>query len=289
VRILILGNGFLATSIIHRLETEGHNIRVFSRKFKDSVRSKQILGDIFDFNEFVRVISWNPDVIIHTAWVTTQGVYAHDPSNHNYSQFTSNLAKFIAQSEVQHMIVLGSCAEYGPQNRPSVAGITKLSPNSVYGEQKVAAFRSARDLLCDSSVRLSWVRIFQPFGPGQDKRRLLPQLIEALKGGQKVVLKDTSSVHDWITTRDIASIISWIIRKNTPIEIDAGTGIGYTNVQLLRHLENFFENSNQWKRFEVQDPGTALVTIVGNDSPLFLSGWQPSDSLDSGIKWVLDS
>ena len=289
MKILIIGNGFIATPIIHRLESEGHNILIFSRNFKNGLRSKQIAGDILDFEEFVKVLSWKPQIIIHTAWVTTQGLYTFDPSNYRYSRFTSDLASIIAQSEIEHMIVLGSCAEYGPQINPSTAGITKLNPNNIYGEQKVAAFNLVRDLLCESNVRLSWVRIFQPFGPGQDKKRLLPQLVDALKNGRKILLNNTSSVHDWITTRDIASIISWIIRNNTPTEIDAGTAVGYTNVQLLQHLEAFFGNSNQWRRFEIQSPGNSLVAVVGEVSPIFLSGWRPSDTLDSGIKWILDS
>lgn len=289
MKILVIGNGFLATPIIQRLEVEGHNILVFSRKFHESIRSKQISGDIFDFAEFIKVISWKPDIIIHTAWVTAQGLYNFDPSNYKYSQFTCDLARFIVHSEIEHMIVLGSCAEYGPQIGPSTAGITKLSPNDTYGEQKVAAFNFMRDLLCESSVRLSWVRIFQPFGPRQDRRRLIPQLINALENRRKILLNDTSSVRDWITTRDIASIISWVIQNNTPTEIDAGTAVGYTNLQVLQHLETFFDDSNQWKLFEEHYPRNSNIAVVGKDSPIFLSGWRPSDTLDSGLKWVLDS
>jgi len=289
MKILVIGNGFIATPIIHRLESEGHNILIFSRNPKNSLRSKQIAGDIFDFDEFVKVFSWKPQIIIHTAWVTTQGLYTFDPSNYRYSRFTSDLAGFIKQSEIEHMIVLGSCAEYGPQINPSVAGITKLNPNNIYGEQKVAAYNLVRELLCESNVRLSWVRVFQPFGQGQDKKRLLPQLVDALKNSREIVLNNTSSVHDWITTRDIASIISWIIGNNTPTEIDAGTAIGYTNVQILRHLEAFFGSSNQWKRFEMLPPINRTVAVVGEVSPIFISGWRPSDNLDSGMKWILDS
>ena len=289
MKILIIGNGFLARPIINRLESEGHNLLVFSRSHKNDVRSKQIFGDILDFEEFVKVLSWKPEVIIHTAWVTTKGLYAFDASNYQYSRFTSDLARYVAQSEIEHMIVLGSCAEYGPQTRPSIAGITKLSPNTIYGEQKAAAFNSVRKILSQTNVRLSWVRVFQPFGPGQDKRRLLPQLVDAITNGRQIVLHNTSTLHDWITTRDIASIISWIIQNTTPIEIDAGTAIGYTNVQVLQHLEVLLGNTHQWRRFEAQPPKNRSVAVVGEVSPIFLSGWRPSDTLDSGIKWTFGS
>jgi len=289
MKILVIGNGFISTAIIQRLESEGHNLLIFSRTLKEGFQSRQIVGDIFDFDDFAKVLSWKPHIIIHTAWVTSHGLYTFDSSNYEYSRFTSDLAKHINQSNVEHMIVLGSCAEYGPQIKASVAGITKLCPNDLYGEQKVAAFNLVKAALKGSNIRLSWVRIFQPYGPGQDKKRLLPHLIDALKNNQEIFLYNTSSVHDWITTRDIASAISWIIHNNTPIEIDAGTTFGFTNVELLEHLEALFGNSNQWKRFVIQTSTENGVAVVGKESPIFTSGWRPSDNLDTGLKWVLES
>ena len=52
MRILIIGSGFLATSIIEKLESEGHELLVFSRKAKKNIQCTQIQGDIFDFEEF---------------------------------------------------------------------------------------------------------------------------------------------------------------------------------------------------------------------------------------------
>ena len=52
MKILIIGNGFLATSIVERLESEGHKILIFSRTQNSRIQSQQILGDIFDFERF---------------------------------------------------------------------------------------------------------------------------------------------------------------------------------------------------------------------------------------------
>jgi len=288
MKILVIGNGFIGSSIIQRLQSEGYELLVFSKTFKDGIRSQQITGDIFSFGDFSKILSWAPQVIIHTAWVTGHGFYTNDSSNVQYAKFTSDLAMYVSQTEVKHLIILGTCAEYGPRTLASTAGITEVRPINLYAQQKVLAMNSAMNFLLESKVRLTWARIFQPYGPHQDKKRLLPYLVDSLKKGKQVDLNDTSSVLDWITTRDIASAISWIISHKTPVEVDIGTTIGYTNLELLRHLEALLGHSDQWARITAQPRTGNGVALVGKHSPLLVSGWLPSDNLDSGLKWVLN-
>lgn len=289
MKILVIGNGFIATSIIQRLESEGHELLIYSRTLNEGIQSQQVFGDIFLFNDFVKMFFWKPQVVIHTAWITTHGLYQSDPSNYRYTQFTSDLAKHVVNTDIQHLIILGTCAEYGHQIGPSTAGQTELSPTNLYAQQKVLAFNSVKGVLSGSKVRLTWARIFQPYGLKQEQNRLIPYLMHSLKSGDHIQLSDTSSIHDWITTRDIASAISWVINHEVSMEVDVGTTFGFTNVEILKHLEELLGNTTQWARFATQTSGINQVSIVGKNSPLFKSGWLPSDSLNTGLEWVLNS
>ena len=287
MKILVIGNGFIASPIIQKLESEGHQLLIYSRTLKNEISSRQILGDIFHFEDFAKTLSWEPQVIIHTAWVTTHGLYVNDQVNYKFAQFSADLARRIVSSNVKHLVVLGSGSEYGTQSEPCSAGITKLNPENLYAKQKVIAFNSVKKILSNSNIRFTWARIFHPYGLGQDKKRLLPYMIHTLKNGEQIRLDDTSSVLDWVTTRDIASAISWILRNDTPTEVDIGTTVGFTNVELLKRLESFLGETFQWTRFAEKSTNKNQVSIVGKDSPLFTSGWRPSDDLDSGMKWIL--
>ena len=289
MKILVIGNGFIATPIIQRLESEGHELLIYSRTLNENIKSQQVLGDIFIFEDFVKTLLWKPQIVIHTVWITTHDRYKNDPSNHKYAQFTVDLAAYIVRTDIEHLIILGTCAEYGHQTEASTAGITPLSPENLYAQQKVLALNSVKDVLSGSKIRLTWARIFQPYGLKQDGHRLIPYFIHSLKSGNHIQLSDTSSIHDWITTRDIASAISWIISHQVSMEVDIGTTFGFTNVEILRELEELLGNSNQWQQFATQKLGTNEVSIVGKDSPLLKSGWVPSDSLHTGLEWVLSS
>lgn len=289
MKILVIGNGFIAKSIIERLQSEGHELLVYSRKEIERVPYQQVSGDIFDFEEFVKTLEWKPQIVIHTAWITTPGLYRNDISNFKYAQFTTKLAKYISDSDVEHLIILGTCAEYGHQDGPSTAGITRLFPATLYAQQKVVAFNSAKKLLQKSDVRFTWAHIFYPYGPSQDQKRLIPYLIHSLKSGEPITLADTSSIHDWITTRDIASAISWAIYNKLPIEIDIGTSFGFTNLELLAVLEKLLQTNNQLAENEPHNLGHNEFFVASKTSAIFTSGWSPTDSLSTGLKWVLNT
>ena len=94
-------------------------------------------------------------------------------------------------------------------------------------------------------------------------------------------------INDWITTRDIASAISWAIDNELPMEIDVGTSFGFTNLELLVTLEKLLKTTNQMPGLEMHSLGQNEVFVAGKTSPLFTSGWSPRDSLVTGLEWVL--
>jgi nucleoside-diphosphate-sugar epimerase len=139
----------------------------------------------------------------------------------------------------------------------------------------------------DSNVRVTWARVFHPYGQYQDPRRLIPSLVNSLKKGEPAVLLDKTSINDWITSRDVASAISWILDHDLPMELDVGTSLGFTNLEILATLEKLLNikphpNSERSLGF-----GLSKVLVADIKSPLFTSGWSPKDSLDQGLAWVL--
>jgi nucleoside-diphosphate-sugar epimerase len=287
MKILIIGNGFLGSAISQRLQSDGHEILIFARTWRPEIQARQLLGDIFNFEEFVKVLDWKPQVIVHTAWITTPGLYRDDPSNTEYANFTKTLATSVVNSDVEHLLVLGTCAEYGRQGGPSVAGVTPLTPTSLYAQQKVVALNSVKELFRGSNVRFTWARIFYPYGPNQNKKRLIPRLINSLYSGQSIALADTSSIYDWITTRDIALAVSWILANELPEEIDVGTSFGYSNLELLNTLKELLQPTYKFSSNEKHDFGLNEVFVASKDSSLLRSGWSPKDSLVDGLEWML--
>lgn len=288
MKILVIGNGFLGAPIVRRLEADGHELLVLSRTKKSLNQSKQVVGDFFNDADLMIALSWGPQVVIHTAWCTKYSSYQEDPSNSVYADHTVRLASKIVESSIEHLIILGSCAEYGIQTSPVAAGRTKVNPVSFYANRKVFAFNETKKIIEGSGSRFTWARVFYPFGPHQEKDRLIPYLISSILQGSRIRLNDPTTIHDWITTRDVSSAISWIVEHDMAQEIDIGSGKGYSNVELVKRLALVMGKSEPTLELDSFLPSTRNVVQVDEDSPLLKSGWYPQDDLDSGLKWILN-
>jgi len=289
MKILVIGNGFLACPIIEKLDSEGHEVNVYSRQVKSDIKVKQIEGNILESEKLQGVFRNNYQVIINTAWITIQNQYPTHESNKDYSRCAISLASRAAQSGVEHFIGFGSCAEYGKRSSPCVAGETLLNPENLYAEQKVETFQQTRQLLSLTKTRFSWLRVFQPYGLRQDPERLVPYLINGLKNQLNIEIKDNKSCLDWVTTRDIASAVSWVLNNSLPLELDIATSIGHTNLDVLSHLQVLLGKAKQTPLVDQSSVESSQVLVAGKESPIFTSGWRPEDTLETGLEWVVSN
>jgi len=287
MKILILGYGFIGKYIAQQLELQGHEVFIFSRTVTHTKKNNQIKGDIFNVNDLNRVIIWQPSVIISTVWSTDHDSYIDDSNNINYANFSISLADFCNRIGVKHLIVLGSGAEYGNQKVASIAGITTLNPLSVYAEQKVNAFNSIKNL--DKNFRFTWARIFYPYAPNQNSKRIIPYLYSCLINKNEIILRDSTSKFDWISTRDIALAVAWLVNNDSPIEVDIGTSISYTNIELLEEICNVTYLNYKKSMIKSLHVTSNELHAVSRQSPLLQLGWKPLDSLNQGLKWVFSN
>lgn len=284
MKILVFGNGFLGRPIVETLSAEGHELIVFSRTRKENLPCKQLIGDFLNKDFTFDFLYYEPQVVIHTGWITRHGIYSEDSSNLEYANFTSKLAFEVKKANVQHLIILGTCAEYGPRESAACAGVSELKPQTLYGKEKVRALLSSQKTLDDSMTRLTWARIFHPYGPGQDEHRLIPSIVTSLRSGSRINLRDSTTLNDWISTWDIASAISWLIRNDSPIEVDIGTSVGHTNEEIVLILSDLFGIKVLPKVNLGLLDNRNLMNVVSAKSPLLVGGWRPRLDLSAGLK-----
>ena len=144
-------------------------------------------------------------------------------------------------------------------------------------------------MLSLTKTRFSWLRVFQPYGLRQDPERLVPYLINGLKNHLNIEIKDNKSCLDWVTTRDIASAVSWVLNNSLPSELDIATSIGYTNLDVLSYLQVLLGKAKQTPLVDQSSVESPQVLVAGKESPIFTSGWRPEDTLESGLEWVVSN
>lgn len=291
MKVLVIGGtGFLGSEIATKFQTDGKVVKSLNRRFSTTLNIEQFIGDISQPGSYKKLIAqWEPEIVIQSAWVTEQESYRDDPSNRAYAQNTLELAEHCFQANTKHFIALGSSAEYGLPKESCNASLTKTEPQDAYGTYKFWTSERLRELADKYSRKITWVRVFQPYGPNQDSARLIPFAASKLAANEIISINNPNTVLDWITSRDVANALAYTVDHNLPEIIDIGTSIGTPVIEMLRKVALLVDADPNL----ILDNSSADTTpdpyelVVSKSSPLFKSGWKPQDNLTTGLSWAL--
>ena len=290
MKILVVGgSGFLGSEIVRKLSQEGHLVGSLGRR-RSPLDIEQFIGDIGQPDSYTDLISnWKPEVVIQAAWVTDQLSYRDSALNLVYASNTLEFAEHCFQSETQHFIVLGTSAEYGRPSQPCNASATPGLPLDLYGAKKLWASEEMKKIALNYQTRFSWARIFQPYGLNQDPNRLIPSAAQKFRSGEKFKTQNSENILDWITSRDVAGAVAYLLKHELPETVDIGTAVGTSVGKVLNKVaelcgvdENYIEDTVAENALEER-----LVLVVDRNSPLLAHGWKPKDDLNSGLSWAL--
>ena len=238
MKVLVAGGGgFLGSEILRNLAESGFEVKSLGRNASSTIYCEQIIADIQIPDTYNNLLSaWKPEVVIQAAWVTNQRTYRMSPLNSEYMNATLKFAEQSYLSDTQHFLALGSSAEYGIPPEPCNATTTPAAPVDIYGTHKLQTLIKLQEMAEKFSSKLSWARIFQPYGPDQDSARLLPFARKELLAGNKVKVAQSNTILDWISSRDVASALTFAIRNPINQIFDVGTTTPISVIQALRTL-----------------------------------------------------
>ena len=291
MKILVVGsNGFLGREISRKLCDDGNSVHGLNRTIDSNVQIEQYVGDLTRPESYREIISsLKPEIVIQSAWVTEQASYRKSALNEAYSRSTQEFAEYCFKAGTQHFIALGSCAEYGIPREPCNASSTRTNPIDEYGSSKLKTLEGLQELASRYSSKLSWGRIFQPYGPNQDLARFVPTATRKLAAGESLKVNTPHFVLDWISSRDVARAIAYTLSHDLPNVLDIGTSVGTSVHDVLKEIAELLHVDPE---LIVLDNNEAISKIsqrlvVSKDSPLLADGWRPDDDLATGLRWAL--
>ncbi len=219
MRVLVTGaTGFVGRHVVNQLLVSGHSVVAVAR---DPKRAQGM--DWFDNVEFIQCDiqdnfytlfdSGNAiDAIIHLAW----------PGLPNYRDFfhiSNNLPADLAfleaavRSDISHIIVAGTCLEYGMQYGPLTEEM-ETYPSTAYGFAKDALRKSLQLLQNEKPFTLQWMRLFYVYGEGQNKNSLLVQLDRAIDDGMPVFnMSAGDQLRDYLPIQKVAESFAAALEK----------------------------------------------------------------------------
>ena len=214
MRVMVTGaTGFVGRHVVNDLLDRGHDVVAIARDIRRANempwinRVEFIQCDLHQ--EFRHLFQANnlPDAIIHLAW---PGLPNYRDFFHIGKNLPADLAFLEAavKSGVSHLIVAGTCLEYGMQYGP-LSEEMETNPTTPYGFAKDTLRKSLQILQKASPFTLQWMRLFYMYGEGQNRNSLLSQFGQAIDDRKpKFNMSMGDQLRDYLPIQDVAEFFS---------------------------------------------------------------------------------
>ncbi|MBI5657237.1 MAG: NAD-dependent epimerase/dehydratase family protein [Geobacter sp.] len=212
MRVLVTGaTGFVGACLARRLVETGYDLHIMTRHDSNRWRIADLAGRLTEHGCDLRdaamvescVAAIEPEVVCHLA---TYGGFATQQGGREIVEAnllgTMNLVRSCEKSGVRLIINTGSSSEYGPKNHP-LQEDDLPEPVGDYGVTKLAATLFCQSEAATRGVPVVTLRLFSPYGPWDDPRRLIPYAAAALLAGEPPHLASPDSVRDYVYIDDV--------------------------------------------------------------------------------------
>ncbi|HTL56948.1 MAG TPA: NAD(P)-dependent oxidoreductase [Candidatus Limnocylindrales bacterium] len=229
------------------------------------------------------IASFKPDVCVHTAWITTPGIYLESPENEKFRDASFQFLSKVLDMGVRHVLALGTCIEYQIQDRPLAEDSTPIAPTSTYARCKDELRRALEAETKTRDFSFCWGRVFYPYGPGEHPSRLCSSIIQKLRQGEKIILKTPHSLKDYIYIEDLAEALLTVMEKGFRGNINLATGEGTTVIAIARALAELMGNPDliEDAAKPERDP---FPFVVADATRLKSLGWRPKVAIQEGLR-----
>lgn len=197
-RWLVTGDtGFIGRRVVSILRSRGAQVYGLNRGVEGDLRHGLAWRS--------RLLGFAPHYVLHLAAAGASGSVAPSELREVNVEGTRVLLQTLGESAAPPRVILaGTGAEYASQNR-LLTEDDALGPSSPYGESKAAAREVAEGF--KDQLSLTWLRLFNIYGPGESSQRLTPYLVQSARAGTSALLSSGEQVRDFSYVDDVANLL----------------------------------------------------------------------------------
>ncbi|AJA91889.1 hypothetical protein A7X95_05970 [Candidatus Nitrosopelagicus brevis] len=265
LKLLITGaNGFIGTNFIKKFHNNYDIIALThnNNSLKNFSGIKNIIiesNDILDNSIIEKIVSYNPDVVLHLA----NFGYLRDCENNPEKTYQTNVVGLrnilqICQKINSKIIFTSSREVYGETIRETSSETDELNPNNVLGKTKILSENLIISNSDISKFDYTILRLSNVFGPHSPSSVVGLMLTHALKE-KKIIVYGGKQTLNLVYIDYVIDIIDKIIcspelTKNKILNIGSNENI--TIIDLARKLTNLFNEKIDILKLEPRDSET---------------------------------
>jgi nucleoside-diphosphate-sugar epimerase len=222
-RVLVTGaHGFIGSHLTRALLREGYQVGILHREHSNLRRLRDLEGRISHHTADLRdpasvqaaVMEAHPDVVVHLA---TYYAVEHRPDEVGVMMDTNvkgtiALLEACRETEVALFLNTSTCAVYREKDVPLTEN-DPVSPQNLYALTKLQAENACRFYSERLGVPAATLRLFPPYGPADNERRLIPYAIRSILAGEEVRLTSGTQRWDFVYVDDVAAAFVAAVKR----------------------------------------------------------------------------
>ena len=288
------GTGFIGRSLISALRSGGASVTLLTRGAAPSIRRQEFpcipIAGATGTEIRRRIASERFDRIFNLA------AYGVDPKSRAIEECVATnvtlacaLASAAAEAGVKAFVHVGSNSEYADpaEDRP-LSETDRLETRKLYGATKAAGALAVQAISASTGLPLVVARLFNVYGPGEARWRLLPSLYDGLRAGRRAALSPGVQVRDYLHVNDVADgliALSGCPGSGAGDVVNLCSGIGITVRNFAETLAEVMQADRALLGFgDLPFRADDVAYMVGSTQRLHrLTSWRPRHTLQSGI------
>jgi nucleoside-diphosphate-sugar epimerase len=292
--VLITGaTGFVGASLVRRCLDRGREVHVIVRAGANTwriddirTRVRQHEGDLLDADRVRAIVAAvRPSAICHLA---THGGFAAQQDTRAIFETnifgTMNLLRACETTDFDCFVNTGSSSEYGIANRPMEES-DRIEPRGDYAVSKATSTLFCTSEAVEKGLPVMTLRLFSPYGPWDDGRRMVPYVVSSLLRGEAPQLSSPRHVRDYVYIEDVLDAYERAMAAPLSGTVfNIGSGMQYTIGDVVDRIGAAVPGSVApiWGARGPQrnEPAVWAANIEKARAQL---GWEPRTSLPEGI------
>ena len=184
------------------------------RRIKDVEYIQANLVDLVELHERLTLVSF--DYVVNLSGYIDHSCFLMGGREVVNAHFNGvqNLLQLLDWKRLKRFVQIGSSDEYGGLSAPQREGMRE-APISPYSLGKVASTHLLQMLHRTEGLPVVVLRLFLVYGPGQDDRRFLPQVIKGCQSGNSFPVSEGKQLRDFCYVDDIVKGILMALKSDT--------------------------------------------------------------------------